>query len=471
MMFGTTYPAAALFAAMVIMLSTPGPSCDDGWDDPPRPDENALGHYGPGWGHADGSDVIVFRWDGDHDPADDYIDRRRSAETRGSIYAVKADGSGLSLLSPSAGDGRELGGDRLAYDTAPAVSPDGNRVAYATLRHSEWGGNYDITVAGIDGSERSELARTRESQSEPSWSPDGTRIAFVQDGYLHTMAADGSDVRSIVPDIPAMWEPPSWSPDGSRFAFRAWAWRDAPASLFVVNADGSRLTKVAEAGNRAWPAGAWRPVWSPDGRSVAFVTIGLHQKLLFPGLSVVDVVSGEVTTLVWGGFGPFVWSPDGTEIFFGSTATSSDDEDVSEFGLFAVAIADGHIRRVTAPENSVLGLAWSRDGTRLAVRTQSFRTDTSPDAYPPARYADIVAYTVAPDGSDMHVLAREGSDGTLVAAVSGPVSGHATNPLASLAIPPVAFAAAAAAAAVVFGVIAYALRLWRVGRAGRRRQN
>ena len=462
MMFGTTSPAAALFAAMVIMLSTPGPSCDDGWEDPPRPDENALGHFGPGWGHADGSDVIVFRWDGDHDPADDYIDRRRNAETRGSIYAVKADGSGLSLLSPSAGDGRELGDRRLAYDTAPAVSPDGNRIAYATLRHSEPGGNYDITVAGIDGSERSELARTRESQSEPSWSPDGTRIAFVQDRYLHTMAADGSDVRSIVPDIPVMWEPPSWSPDGSRLAFRAAAWRDAPASLYVVNADGSRLTKVAEAGNRAWPAGAWRPVWSPDGRSVAFVTIGLHHRVVKrPGLSVVDVVSGEVTTLVWGGFGPFVWSPDGTEIFYGSTATWSDDEEVSESGLFAVAANDdGEGRRVTAPENSVLGLAWSRDGTRLAVRAQSFRTDR----YPLTRYADIVAYTVAPDGSDMRVLAREGSDGTLVAAVSGPVSGHAANPLASLAIPPVAFVWAAAA--VLFGVIAYALP-----RAGRRRQN
>ena len=65
---------------------------------------------------------------------------------------------------------------------------------------------------GIDGSARSELARTRESQSERSWSPDGTRIAFVRDRYLHTMAADGSDVRSIVPDIPVKWEPPQLVP-------------------------------------------------------------------------------------------------------------------------------------------------------------------------------------------------------------------------------------------------------------------
>ena len=54
----------------------------------------------------------------------------------------------------------------------------------------------------------------------------------------------------------------------------------------------------------------------------------------------------------------------------------------------------------------------------------------------------------------MPVLAREASDGTLVAAVSGPVSGHAANLLVSLAIPPVAFAAAPVA--VVLGVIAYA---------------
>ena len=421
-MFGSAYGTAAVLAAVAVMLSTPGPSCGNGWDDN-GPNAGYIGHSGPAWGRVDEVDVIVFGWDGDHDPADDYIDRRRNAESRGSIYMVRADGSGLTLLSPDAGDGRDTEDDGIAYDASPATSPDGTRVTYTTLRHGG-GWSYDIVVASLDGRERERLTGGGESQTQPVWSPNGTRIAFLQNGYLHTMTPDGSDVHTLVPDIPVVREPPAWSPDGTRLAFRQSGRHDELAWLYVSEADGSRLTRVAEVGSSAWPTGAWRPVWSPDGRFIAFVTVGEHQNLLFPALSVVDVGSGEVTTLVWGGFGPFLWSPDGAEIFYGSRATSSDQEDVSESGLFAVALHGDHeIRRVTGPENAVLGLAWSPDGTRLVVRIQPFRTDASPDVYPFARYADIVLYTVARDGSDMRVLAREGAGGDLVTADRAPANG------------------------------------------------
>ena len=88
-------------------------------------DERNAGHYGPAWAYVGDEPAVVFR---PHDQGSDPV---------GSIYVIRADGTGLTLISPSVGNRMALDSDRIAYDTSPAVSPDGRRVAYATLRHSE----------------------------------------------------------------------------------------------------------------------------------------------------------------------------------------------------------------------------------------------------------------------------------------------------------------------------------------------
>ena len=343
------------------------------------------GHYGPAWGY-DGDDlVIVFRW----------------SEGRGiyggSLYTVREDGTNLTLLSPSVGDGDGIGGARIAYDTSPAVSPDGTRVAYATLRHSEVEGRFDIVTAALDGTEREQLTRDSRTEREPSWSPDGARIAFLRPGALHTMAADGSDVRNLAVKLGAGLEPPAWSPDGTRLAFRG----HTTYALYVVGADGSNLTRVAEG-----PVG--RPAWSLDGRLafVTGVTVGEGRFVVV----VMDANGSNRQVLIEDGYPPVLWSPDGTEVLAKYIVQR---EGLDTIGVYAISVDGEHAMRLVTEtgENEILGMAWSPDGERLALLMSP---SLSASIY--NLDADVVLYAVAPDGSDRQALVREDREGKLEAA-------------------------------------------------------
>ena len=392
---------------------------------------NQSGHYGPAWGRDDDGGVIVFRWGEGRDPYG------------GTLYTIREDGTDLKRLSPTVGDLRKLKlhgedqDDRVAFDTSPTVSPDGTRLAYATLRHGDYPGDFDIVTSALDGGERrmievadmSGAERVWATDTEPAWSPDGTRIAFLRRGRLHTMAADGSDVRSLAPSIWAERRPPAWSPDGTRLAvlgYGAGTESETP-TLYLVDADGSNLRAVAG-------GPYYRPMWSPDGRYLA-VRIRDSFKRRFNLLALLDVEDETVEVLLdlWelgseGQFVPFVWSPDGAEIIFVSYGLnqSSGKSLAREAGVYAIAVdGEREIRWLDRPEllaqgerelgNAFSELAWSPDGASLAVSLSFSFGDEFADWLSSNPYANVVLYTVAADGSDLRILLRVNSDGRLVA--------------------------------------------------------
>ena len=407
---------ATVVAVMAIAPLLAASDCGGGYDDIPEPRRNEWkGHPGPVWGRAGDDTVIVFGW---HEGGRD-----------GSLYMIREDGTGLTLLSESVGDD-ELWGRGVAYDSSPAISPDGTRLAYQTRRDSGWLG-FNIATTTLEekrvlffffggGREHQSLGTGKgfeQAQAVPTWSPDGTRIAFLRGGVLHTMAADGSDMRLIAPGFyAASWESPAWSPDGTRLAFHVWEDEVKEVALYVVDADGSNLRRVA-------PSRGGVPKWSPDGRRLAFTGEGARAH-------VVGIDDDEPEVFLRNYRGPMLWSPDGSELLVTHIPIGLDgrDDRIPRGGLFAITVegpdgelrgipepyvstADGRsrVRLVTSefPIDGITGLAGSPDGTRIAV----LRTPSDPLLRHPS---DVLLSTVGWDGSDAQVLLRHGPDGELV---------------------------------------------------------
>jgi Tol biopolymer transport system component len=151
-------------------------------------------------------------------------------------------------------------------DEAPAWSPRSDWIAFD--KQLEGTTNYDLfAVNAVTGKTR-RLTRDRLQQTNPSWSPDGSRLAFAQQGRngrwaIFTMGADGSDRKRVTRGSASAQEP-SWSPDGTKIAYirqgldQAW--------LAVADLDGGTKPRILT-GKRLFAA---NPAWSPDGRQIAF---------------------------------------------------------------------------------------------------------------------------------------------------------------------------------------------------------
>ena len=81
------------------------------------------------------------------------------------------------------------------------------------------------------------------------------------------MNADGSSQTRLTKNPVRRWQP-VWSPDGRQIAFVSQ--RDGNYEIYVMNADGSNQTSLTQN-----PVSDEQPVWSPDGRQIAFVSYGM----------------------------------------------------------------------------------------------------------------------------------------------------------------------------------------------------
>ena len=162
-------------------------------------------------------------------------------------------------------------------DSAPMLSPDGTRVAFE--RTDPDAGNADIWIVNADGTNEIPITQTDQVEDWPSWSPDGTRLLFTRTSLQDTVETAEIAIRTVAPA--ARLEPPesdtvvfqqeslpgaatvlvpTWSPDGSSIAFISD--KDGARQLYTIHADGSNLKKLTTAGATS------RPAWSPDSSTI-----------------------------------------------------------------------------------------------------------------------------------------------------------------------------------------------------------
>ena len=215
-------------------------------------------------------------------------------------------------------------------DSAPMLSPDGTRVAFE--RTDPDAGNADIWIVNADGTNEIPITQTDQVEDWPSWSPDGTRLLFTRTSLQDTVETSEIAIRTVAPA--ARLQPPesdtvvfqqeslpgaatvlvpTWSPDGSSIAFISD--KDGARQLYTIHADGSNLKKLTTAGATS------RPAWSPDSS-----TIGYQADRIDGCVWLVDA-SGDHSRAVAGDHctdGPVAWSPDGTMIAWAGGGDGSD---------------------------------------------------------------------------------------------------------------------------------------------------
>ena len=143
---------------------------------------------------------------------------------------------------------------KVGHAARPTWSPDGTKIAF--------GRGGEIWIMNTDGTQRTSITADVYPVAEhPAWSPDGTRIAFtgtVIQSDIYTIRPDGTGLVNVTDTPEPSEDSPDWSPDGSRLAF---TFIRGPGEVHVSNADGTSRSSVAV---------GWLPAWSPDGTRIAF---------------------------------------------------------------------------------------------------------------------------------------------------------------------------------------------------------
>lgn len=156
-------------------------------------------------------------------------------------------------------------------DDQPAFSPNGESIAFVSERNGAAG----IFVMGATGES---VRRLTERGANPTWSPDGTEILFstesittnplsrgAVDGELFAVRTDTQQERLILTGADAVQ--PSWSPNGNRIAYWGLEAGTGQRDIWTIPAAGGEPVPVMQDLHTDW-----NPVWSPDGQYLYFVS-------------------------------------------------------------------------------------------------------------------------------------------------------------------------------------------------------
>ena len=222
----------------------------------------------------------------------------------GESLAYSATDGGLWLVSSAGGAPRLVVARQPDGSVAaPAVSPDGTRVAFVIDQHH-------VGVVGLDGESWPErLSTAADFCFDPTWSPSGDRVVWqewdVPDmpwdaGRIVERVADASDAPcAVAGGAGVSVQQPRYSPDGAHLAYLS----DESGWLNLWVDDKPLVEDDAEHGDPSWGLGQRSYAWSPDGDRIAFC----RNEGGFGSVHIVDVATRSAHVLGKGVHGALSW--------------------------------------------------------------------------------------------------------------------------------------------------------------------
>lgn len=229
------------------------------------------------------------------------------------------------------------------------------RIAYVTKS----GNGYRLEVADSDGEGTQVALRSNEPIISPTWSPDGTKVAYVSFEnkkpvvYVQDLT---NRRRTVVANYRGSNSAPSWSPDGSRLAVALS--RNGYTQVYVVNADGNGLRQLTNTNGIET-----EPQFAPDGQTIYFTS----DRSGGPQIYRMSVNGGDAQRVTFNGsynISPRI-SPDGKTLAYISRREG-------RFQLYALDLASGQELRLsdTAKDESP---SFSPNGKYIMYATESGR--------------------------------------------------------------------------------------------------
>lgn len=290
-----------------------------------------------------------------------------------SLFLGKSD---IYVVDTNGGGAVNLTNDSSRFDSNPQWSPDGTKIAYVSAKSAIG----DIAVIDTDGGNQMLLTSSAAKDCFPMWSPDGTKILFQREEAgnrdLYVMNADGS-AQTQLTNAAGDDGQASWSPDGSKILFQSF--RDGNGELYVMNADGSAQTNLTN-----HPKFETQGGFSPDGLRILFTTTR-------------DSFLGEIYVMNADGSNPVNltnhpksdtgarWAPDGMKILFRSERDGNNE-------IFVMNADGSNQTNLTSDGASDIDGRWTADGSRIIFNAQ--------------RHGNNQVYVMNADGSNQTNLSN-----------------------------------------------------------------